>query len=173
MKTEIVTASTGYPILLDTIKDHLRIERGETAENDYLKGLRDAATDQVESITNRKLMTQTWYAYFDDWSADEYIELPYSPLQSVPTTGIVYTNSTSGSTTFGSSAWEADTVSEPGRIVLENSESWPTDILHQRNPIQVKYVVGYGAASTTVPQPIKQAMLLMIGQWHEQRERFH
>jgi uncharacterized phiE125 gp8 family phage protein len=36
-------------------------------------------------------------------------------------------------------------------------------------PIQVTYVAGYGAAAS-VPQKYKQAMLLLIGHWYENRE---
>ena len=170
MKTVIVTGSTGHPITLETIKDHLRIERGETIYDDELKSLRSAAIEMAQNITGRKLMTQVWKSYYDEWPDEEYIELPYAPLQSIASSsGIYYTNSTSGTTHFGSSAWSADTVSEPGRIVLENSESWPTDILHQNNPIAITATYGYSATSD-IPESIIHACKLMIGHWFEQRE---
>lgn len=169
MKTVIVTASTGSPITLESIKDHLRIERGETVYDDELRGMRSAAVEMAQNITGRKLMSETWRLHLDDWPDEEYIELPYSPLQTVGSTGIVYTNSTSGSTTFGSTAWSADTVSEPGRIVLDNDEDWPTDILHQNNPIAIDFDCGYSATSS-IPQSIIHACKLMIGHWFEQRE---
>jgi len=169
MKTSLVTGPTASPITLEEIKNHLRITVGETFDDELLKSYRSAAVELAENITNRKLMTQTWYAYYDDWPDDEYIELPYAPLQSVSSSGILYTNSTSGTTTFGSSAWAYDSVSAPGRIVLENDEDWPTDVLHQNNPIQIKFVCGY-SASSNVPRSIKNAMLLMIGHWYENRE---
>ena len=174
MKTTLITASTKSPLLLNEIKDHLRIERGETVEDDYLKMLRDAALDLTESITNRKLMTQTWDVYFDSWPSGEYLNIPYAPLQSIASTnGLIYTDSTGNSTTFNltgsTTSWTADTISEPGRIVLDNGEDWPSDVLHQYNPIKVRFVCGY-TASSNIPQGIKQAMLLMIGHWYENRE---
>ncbi len=169
MKTVISVASTGSPITLESIKDHLRIERGETIYDDELKGLRSAAVEMAQNITGRKLMSQTWKVYLDDWPDKEYVELPYSPLQTVDSTGIVYTNSTNDSTTFGSTAWSEDTVSEPGRVVLENDEDWPTDVLHQNNTIEITFDCGYSATSD-IPESIIHACKLMIGHWFEQRE---
>ena len=60
MKTVIVTGTTKSPITLEEIKDHLRIERGETFYDDSLKGMRSAAIEMAENITGRKLMPQTW-----------------------------------------------------------------------------------------------------------------
>ena len=169
MKTLLVTGSTGSPFTLEEIKNHLRIPVGETGEDDFLKGLRSASVERAETITGRKLMSQKWKVYFDDWPDGDYIDLPYAPLISVASTGITYTDSTSNTTTLGSTAWATDTVSEPGRVVLENSEDWPTDTLHQNNPIEIEFTCGY-SASSNIPQSIKHACLLMIGHWYENRE---
>ena len=119
LKTVMVTSSIqGEPITKEDLKNHLRMEVGETAENDYLDSLIKVARDRVEEITNRKLMPQTWRLYLDSWPNKDYISLPYTPLQSVPSTGIVYTNSDGDSTTFSSTGWSASTNVEPGRIVL-------------------------------------------------------
>jgi uncharacterized phiE125 gp8 family phage protein len=169
MRTLLVTDSTGSPFTLEEIKNHLRIELGETGEDDFLKGLRTASIETAENITSRKLMSEKWKVYFDDWSDGDSMELPYSPLSNVASTGITYTGSTGNTTTLGSTAWSVDTVSEPGRIVLENSESWPTDTLHQNNPIEIEFTCGY-SASSEVPRSIKHACFLMIGHWYENRE---
>ena len=151
------------PITLEEIKDHLQIERGETGSDEVLKGLRSASVEMAQNITGRKLMSQEWMVYFDDWPGGTEIELPFSPLISVAATGITYTGSTSNTLTLGSTAWAVDTVSEPPRIVLDNTiNSWPTDTLHYNNPIAIEGVYGY-AASSDIPRSIKHAMLLMIG----------
>jgi len=166
------------PITLEEIKDHLNITRGETGQDETLKGLRAASVEMAQNITGRKLMIQKWTVYLDNWPSGNELELPFTPLassgsvagtSSIPTTGIYYTDSTNGSTTLGSTAWSYDAVSEPPRIVLGNDESWPTDILHHNNPIQIRGTYGY-SASSEIPRSIKHAMLLMIGHWYENRE---
>lgn len=170
---KVLHSSTGYvanPITLEEIKDHLQIERGETDSDETLKGLRAASVEMVQNYTGRKLMTQKWKSYYDYWPGG-YIELPFTPLASagVVSTGIVYTDSTSGSNVLGSTVWSFDRVSEPPRIVLENDQVWPTDMLHNNNPIEIEGTYGY-AASSDIPRSLKHAMLLMIGHWYENRE---
>ena len=166
MKTQLVTATSSgqTSLLLEDIKNHLRIPVGETDEDDFLIGLHNSAQEYVENYTNRKLLTQSWNVYFDDWPDGDSFEIPYPPLQSIPSTGVVYTNSTNDSTTWGSTKWSYDAVSEPGRLVREYEESsWPTTAtLHNNNPIAIEFVCGYTTASN-IPQSIRQAMLLIIG----------
>ena len=173
MKTQIVTATSSGQVSLplEDIKNHLRLPIGETDEDDLLNGLRDAAQEYVENHTNRKLLTQTWSVYFDDWPSGDSFEMPYPPLQSIPTTGVVYTNSTQDSTTWSSTNWAADSVSEPGRLVRDyEQQAWPTTAtLHNNNPIAISFICGYTTASN-IPRSIRQAMLLIVGHFYENRE---
>ena len=38
------------------------------------------------------------------------------------------------------------------------------------NAVQVKYTVGYGTASTDVPEGIRTAIILTVGNWYENRQ---
>lgn len=62
-----------------------------------------------------------------------------------------------------------DAASEPGRVWLNYGKTWPTVSLRPGPAITVRYVAGYGAA-VDVPMQYKQAMLLMIGHFYENRE---
>ena len=94
MKTQLITSATGEPIDLEEIKEWCRVEIGETAEDDLLLSLIQTARARAEDITGRKLMPETWYHYLDDWPDCDHITLPLPPLRSVPSSGIVYTDST-------------------------------------------------------------------------------
>ena len=172
MKTSVVTASTGFPISLEDIKNHLRLEVGETNEDDLLRGFRLAAINRIEEITNRKLMYQTWKLYLDEWPSEDYINLPYTPLSAIvsTSTGIVYKNSDGDSTTFSSTAWLQDTISEPGRVCLGYNEDWPTATLHNVNPISIEFKCGYGDASSDIPEVFKLGIKLLISHYYENRE---
>ncbi len=172
MKTAVITTNTtGEVVTLEEIKQHLRLEVGETEEDEYLKALRAAAVDRAESITNRKLLTQSYYYYRNEWPCEDSFELPYAPLASVPSSGIVYKKSTGNSTTFSSTAWEYDSVSEPGRICLKTfGDSWPAYTLYAVNPIKVQMNVGYGDQSTEMPSGIRLAVKMLVAHWYENRE---
>ena len=167
MQTKIDTIPTDLPITLEDAKDHLSIYDAE--HDGYVNLLIQAATDMVEQITMRRLFTQTWIAYFDDWPTSDYIRLPFGQLQSV--TSVLYLDSDQDVNTVSSSEYTADTTSEPGRVVLNYGESWPSDTLHTSNPIYIEFVCGY-TSQELIPPRIQQAIKLKISDMWENRETY-
>jgi len=170
-KTAVVTSSTAYAVSLEDIKDHLRLEPGYTDEDDYLKALRLTAQTRIERLAWLRLNTQTLDLYLDRWPHRENIEVPYGKLQSVTSVTYRGTSSTAYGFTLASSAYTVDTVSELGRIVLKNDEDWPTQTLSPDNPIKVRYICGY-SGSTSVPEPLKMGIKLLVSHMYENREPY-
>ena len=171
LRVDVVTASTAEPLDLEDVKHHLRIEIGETAHDDYLNSLIKVARGQVEDMTGRRLIRQTVKYYIDAWPRDDTIELPYPPFSTETAPIVTYVDIDSSTITMGTTVYRCDSVSEPGRIVLEYNESWPTESLHNVNPIAVQYLCGYGGSSE-VPERLKHAIKLVISDLYEQRETF-
>lgn len=170
MKTKLITGPTAEPVLLADAKLHLRIETAYTADDTYITALLTAARQHAEAITNRKFITQTWKAYLNAWPCDDAIKLPYGSLQSV--TSVVYIDSDGTSNTLSAADYTVESDTEPGRVVLNYLETWPTDTLRPSNPIQIQFICGYGLTGATVPGPILQAIKLIISDLYEQREPF-
>jgi uncharacterized phiE125 gp8 family phage protein len=63
--------------------------------------------------------------------------------------------------------YAVDTKSQPGKIIFETI---PGVALLESGAITVRFVAGYGATADTVPQTIKQAILLLVAFWYETRE---
>jgi uncharacterized phiE125 gp8 family phage protein len=139
----------------------------ESAEDTYLESLITVARDITEGHIGRRLITQTWNYYLDEWPRKDHIKIPYAPLVSVAS--IKYTDCDGTEYTLSTDSYTVDTNSEPGRVILPYDGSWPSVTLHPMNPINIEYVAGYGA-STNVPKVIKQAMLLITGDLYENRE---
>lgn len=169
MPTKLITAPTVEPITKIEAKAHLRVT---TADDDtYIETLIKAARKHIEeAILNRALITQTWEYYLDEFPAENYIEIPYPKLQSI--TSLKYKDSDGNETTWNSSNYITDIVSVPGRIVLAYGKSWPSLTLYPSNPITIKFVAGYGDAATTVPEPIIQAILILVAHLYEAREMY-
>lgn len=162
----IVTAPAAEPLTLAQAKEHLRFT--STDEDALILGLIIAARVRAETITRRALVTQTWEYSLDEFPRCEgVIEMPRPILQSV--TSITYIDEAGDSQTLSSSLYQADLKSEPGRIVPAYGQAWPATRDGYLNPVTIRFVAGYGLAAA-VPQPIKQAMLLMIGHWFYNRE---
>ena len=164
----VVTAPTVEPISLAEAKQHLRFEA--TVEDALISALIVAARKHCETATRRAFVTQTLRLTrdtFPTWKECYQFRLPQPPLQSV--TNIQYIDSDGDTQTVSASDYVVDATSLPGRIGLADGAEWPTDVIEQIGAVKVNYVAGYGLAAS-VPETIKQAMLLLIGHWFVNRE---
>ena len=156
MALKLITAPAAEPVSTSEAKSHLRVDT--TADDTYIGTLITVARQNVESHLRRSLINQTW----------EVIRLPKPPLASV--TSIKYTDDEGNESTYSSANYVVDTDTEPGRVVLKSGQTWPAVTLAAANGVRVRYVAGYGAAGSNVPQAIRQAILLVIGSLYENRE---
>lgn len=153
------------PVTLAEAKSHLRVE---IADDDTLIGnLIQAAREYIEDVTGRALITQTWRLSLSAWPSSDIIKLPRPPLVSAT---VAYTDSAGTATTWAATNYDVDTESEPGLIRLAYGITWPTATLKPTNPIQITYVAGYGATAASVPEYARQAILMLLAHWHENRE---
>ena len=160
----LVTAPAEEPLTLAQAKEHLRATTSD--EDALIAMLIRAARRQAESLTHRRLVTQTW-----DWVLDEFpewcVELPYPPLQSV--TSVKYIDTAGVEQTLAGSSYQVDAKTQPGRLMPAYGAVWPSTRTETFNAVTVRLVCGYGLAGA-VPEDIKAAMLLMIGHLNEHRE---
>ena len=126
-----------------------------------------AATNYLEVISNRRLMTQTWKMFLDYFPGEGIISVPYSPLVSV--THIKYTDINGVQTTFPATEYGVSTARTPGQILLEYQKDWPTKTLRVTDPIEIQFVCGW-PDQASVPTPIKQAIRMLASHFYEHRE---
>ena len=162
MSLKLVTAPADEPVTLIEAKDHLK---EETTANDAI--ISDAIVDArqwAEEYTGRQFVTATWEWFLDGFCPSFRVPLP--PLQSV--TSIKYLDTAGAEQTLDAATYRVDAVSEPGRIALDYGKSWPSTY-SVINAVTVRFAAGYGAPAA-VPGPIKRAMLILIGEFFEQRK---
>jgi len=92
MKIVVATAPVLEPVSASELKLHLRMDDESYGEEytlleDYIK----TAREHVETITRRKLLTQTWDYYLDEFPDEDYFKIPFGNLASV--TRITYKES--------------------------------------------------------------------------------
>ena len=165
MTIKIITPPTTEPITLAEAKAQCRIDG--TVEDALLAGYIAAAREYCESVDWRAYMTQTIEQWLEGWPCDDEIELPRPPLQSI--SKIEYYDTADTKYTLSSAVYAADAISTPGAAHLKYNQVWPATVLRDYNAICVTYVAGYASAAL-VPQSIKQAMLLLVSHWYENRE---
>ena len=163
MNLKIITPPTVEPILLSEALLHLRIT--SAVDNNLILDLITVARETCENITNRALATQTLELSLDEFPIGN-IRLPRPPLVSV--TSIYYKNNVGTDTQWlPITEYIVDTAIEPGEIVLAYGKTYPSFIPYSTNAVKIIYVTGY---TTDCPLCIKQAMLLLISHFYENRE---
>ena len=145
------------------------LSEATSIEDDYIQDLITAAREYCEEVSNRAIGSQVWKMYLDMFPEKDEIRIPFPPLLSV--TSVNYINSTGTSATFTASETEGyivDTSSEPGRIFLAHSATWPSFTEYPYNAVEILYTCGY--TSQTIPKKYKDAILKMIGALYRYRD---
>ena len=165
---QLVTASTGSVLTLAEVKQHVRVEGSFVDDDSLLTNLIAVATRYVEHeiYGARQLLTATYDVLVREWW--DCLDLPRPPLQSV--TSVKYYDTSGTQQTVASSTYIVTVPMRlPGSIDLAPLAVWPTYQAGRAYPITVRFVCGYGA-STAVPQLVKQALLVAIGELYNSRE---
>jgi len=158
-----VTLSTTPLFTTAEAKDFLKVDT--TADDTLIDNLIKAATESCQIYTNQYFLNTVVEQYSDKWLG--IYTLYKSPVSAI--THIKYYDSDDTEQTWASSNYILDDVSKPARIGLAVDATLPS-LSDRINAVHVKYTVGYGTASTDVPDGIKQAVLLTLGNWYENRQ---
>ncbi len=164
---KISTDPASEPLTTAEAKTHLRVAHSD--DDTYIDSLIKMARTLVEEECNRALITQTWEGYLQDFpgSDDDYeIMINKCPVSSV--SSIQYYDSDNSLQTLSTDYYEAYTEGEPAIIRLKYNQSWPS-VYDRKKAIIITFVTG-SANAAAVPQPLKNAMLMIIGHYYENRQ---
>ena len=161
----VTTEPTIEPVTLEEAKTQCRVT--DDAEDSLIEGYITSARQVAERYTNRAFINTT-YAYRRDSFPVEF-HLPRAPLSSVTT--IQYVDTAGDTQTLSSSVYNVDIYQEPGRISEAYGQQWPS-ARGINNAVIVTYVAGYGATAATVPQGIKDAIMILVNHFYGNRGLF-
>lgn len=165
MNLKILTPVVTEPILLAEALLHLRVSG--SVDNTLIQDLITVARETAENITNRALATQTLTLSMDYFPPGN-IRLPRPPLVTV--SSIKYKDSTGLIDTLWPAAnYIVDIAKEPGEVSLAYGIQYPVFTPYPTSAIKIIYIAGY---TTDCPLSIKQAMLILISHWYENREEY-
>ena len=181
MELKVITPPAAEPLSTAEVKLHLRVDH--TSDDTLISALIVAAREHVENYLGGSLVQQTRAVYLSAWPYSPF-RLPCGPVQEIES--VKYTDSDGVENTVSTDLYY---LSPGGELCLEPFESWPTARLRGPGAIEITYTTGYETVVTVIPgeeegdpdteetdyganipQAIKQAMLLLIGEWYEQRE---
>lgn len=179
------------PVTLDEAKAHMRVDYDD--DDALIEGLVRAATEHLDGwtgILGRCLVEQTWRQDFDRFERE--LCLPLGPVISIVT--VSWRNEAGQVSTVSPSLYDLRTDAGGRSLVrFDNSYVFPMG-LHESRAVAVSYRAGYvtipevpavgpgpgdppdppGSPAvpeqSTVPDPLKVAILLLAGHWYQNRE---
>lgn len=157
MKYIVTGAPDREPLHVEEAKLHLRTVPGDNAEDALLIApLITAAREYCENATGLALVPQNIIAYPETWGL---WRLPRPPVLSV--TEIAWHDAGGRRHCLNEEAYQVDQAE--GLLLVEKPPAG--GLRTGLNPIEVRYRAG-GA----VPKTVRQAMLLLVGHWYQNRE---
>ena len=161
-KYTVTSEPAAEPVSATELKLQTHVDH--TAEDALLASYIKTARMMVEQWTSRALITQTRKALFDSL-VSEY-DLPGAPVQSITSLKVYDVDGVA--TTVASSNYLLDAIE--GELVVKSSGTLPSVSLQEVDPVEVVYVCGYGATSASVPEPLRQAIMMLAAHFYEHRE---
>jgi uncharacterized phiE125 gp8 family phage protein len=164
MPVRIISAATGAvpPVTLAEARAQVRSDC--TDEDALLTSLIGVATQAASDRLQRALVPTRYRLTLD--SFPDAVELLMPPIMSVES--VKYIDINGDQQTLGEQGYFLDRVSEPGQLVPGDDRAWPAT-KDRINSVEVEYTAGY--PGSVIPTPIKQWILLAIGDMYNNRER--
>lgn len=173
----LITDAASEPLDVDTeVKPHLRLETAFTDEDAMLAALVTVARQKLENETNRAFLTQTWDLILDRFPCGSRknprgdIYIPRGDLLAINANEFKYVDDSGAANVIDSAIYDVDTDMKPGRVFLKTGQAWPAAVLYPASAVRLRFDCGFGADVEDVPWAIKQAILLTIGHYYENRE---
>lgn len=154
------------PVSVAEARDHCRVDTND--EDVLISALVDAAVSHLDGhsgVLGRAMVTQTWRQDYPRFV--NRMRLPLGDLITV--SSVTYYDADNAVQTLSTDIYTAFSDSVGPYLDLKPDQSWPSTYTRE-DAVRVTWTAGYGPAATDVPAAIRQAMLLMIGHWFENRE---
>jgi uncharacterized phiE125 gp8 family phage protein len=163
MPSILLTPPAVEPLSLAEAKAFLRIEHDD--DDDVIAALIAGARIHVEAQSRRALIAQSWRLVRDAWPADGRIAVLPAPLVALTAARVWRLDGTTQAidvdmftvdvaTAPGVLSFAAGALPSPGRVFAG---------------IELDIEAGYGEAATDVPEPLRQAIRVLVSHWYENR----
>ena len=152
------------PVSLAEARAHLRV--GIADDDALISSLIIAARRVAEARTGLCFISQRWQAFRDGWPPDGVIPLGQWPVRVVEELAVYGEDDQKA--VIDPAHYVVDFTSRPARLLLRGSRQWPRPG-RMINGIGLRVEAGYGTAAADVPQPLREAVLLLVAHWYGQR----
>ena len=151
------------PVTLADMKAWLRMDGID--EDGLINALIYSARLSIETITAKALITQTWRVVLDQWPMVPIVDVPLAPLQRLAAARVYNTDGSTTALTVSDFYVETSAKQQPRLALLKRQPPPMVPI----SGIELDIVTGYGDDGTSVPEPLKLAVKMLVAFWFENR----
>lgn len=171
----------GLPVSVEEARRQVRVDGDH--EDALLERLIRAATARLDGDKGRLgrcLMPQVWELRLDAFPAGGAIELPLAPV--IEIVQVTYQDLDGVFVPLPAERWILDNAVEPAWLFPAGPEGeaaagWPATF-DRPTAVRIRYRAGYRgdvlvppvSDAEAVPEPLRHAILLMVGSWYATRE---
>jgi uncharacterized phiE125 gp8 family phage protein len=161
---ELVTPAAALPLSTAEVKEHLAIDG--TDRDDLILQMINAAVGYIDGlgVLGKSIITQTWGQWTGVSPGDVILRM--HPVQSL--SAVKYFDTDGVFQTATVSDFDLQQAGEWALVKPHTDASWPS-AQSREAAIRIDFVAGYGLA-VDVPDPIKQALMMLVAHWFENRE---
>lgn len=158
----LVTAPATSPVDLPSVKAWLRVDYGD--EDETIQSMINSAVSYLDGhrgILGRCIINQVWSTAHRSWS-----KRFAAPMPDVSAVVVKYYDINGAQQTVSASNYRV----YADYIYLKDSFDSPQLEVDRDDPITIEWTCGFGAASTNVPQDLRDAIKTLVAHWFENRE---
>lgn len=163
---ELLDPPATTPITLAEVKDQLRVEADD--DDAILTRLIDVAVayTDVKGALGQAIITQKWGQWISS-TPPQTVSLILGPTTGV--TAVKYYDTDGNLQTDTLSNYQVTGTEFATIVGPKTGFSWPVT-QDRADAIRIEYEIGYGEATTDVPETIRHALMLLVGHWYDNRE---
>ncbi len=158
----LINGPTLEPVSIVEMKTYLRLDTND--DDGLIAAFITASRLLIEASARRVFISQTWRLVMDSWPANGIIRVPFAPLIQVSAARVY--NASGMASIVNTTSLEANTLSDPPTVMIVG----PVSVAGRaRAGVEVDVVCGYGPLMGNIPEPLRQAIRLLVARWYENR----